>query len=70
MVRVREVLGTGVVVLRSLKTDRNMEISFSAVATPNLAFLMPGNKIEATCPTVMKAMSAVIIADCSAVMVK
>ena len=70
VVRVREVFGLGVIVLRSSKTNRNMEILFSAEATPDLARLMPGNNIEATCPTVMEAMSAVLIRDCSAVLVK
>lgn len=70
VVRVREVLGLGVIVLKSPKTNRDMEILFSAQATPDLAPLTPGNKIEASCPTVMEAMGAVLIKDCSSVVVK
>lgn len=62
VVRVREALGTGILVVRSPKTGLEMEIWFNERGTRQLGAVEPGDKIEAKCPSIYEAMSQVIIA--------
>lgn len=61
-VRVREALGTGILIVRSAQTGLEVEIGFNERGTRQLGAVEPGDKIEATCPEVYEAMSQIIIA--------
>lgn len=61
VVRVREALGTGILVLRSDVSDLEMELGFDDRGTVLLGKLNPGDKMEATCPEVHEAMAQVLI---------
>ncbi len=61
-VRVREALGTGILVVRSPRTGREMELGFNERGTRQLAEIEPSDRIEATCPEILEAMGQIIIA--------
>lgn len=61
-VRVREALGTGILIVKSPKTGLEMEIGFNEHGTRQLGEVEPKDRIEATCPSIHEAMGQVIIA--------
>ena len=63
--RVREALGTGIVVLSSPHSNRDLEISFSDRDTKKLSVLKHGDNIVATCPEVSEGMGNVFVSECS-----
>lgn len=63
--RVREALGTGILVLQSPKTGEVMELGYSDRDTHKLGVLRPGDSVVATCPGAMEAMGGVFLSDCS-----
>lgn len=65
VVRVREVLGTGVLVMKSPETGEVMELGFSEAGTPKLGTLRPGNRVVASCPGAFEALAEVFLNDCS-----
>lgn len=69
VVRVREVLGAGVLVMKSPKTGTVMELGFSERGTPQTGALQPGQRVIVTCPGASEAMGEVYINDCSDVAV-
>lgn len=68
-VRVREAMGTGILIVRSPKTGLQMEIGFGERGTQQLGDIKPDDRIEALCPVVYEALSQVIIA-CESVEIK
>ena len=60
-VRVREALGTGILIVKSPKTGLEMEIGFNEHGTQQLGEVEPKDRIEATCPSIHEAMGQVII---------
>ncbi len=70
VVRVREAMGVGIIVLASPDSGRELELGFSDAATNMLAPLLPGDNIEATCPSIVEAMSVIVVGGCSNVTVR
>lgn len=64
VIRVREAMGTGIIVMRSQNNDRELELYFADSATNMLAPLDPGEIIEATCPDILEVMSVVVVGGC------
>lgn len=65
VVRVREVLGAGVVVMQSPKTGTVMELGFSERDTPKTGALQPGQRVIVACPGASEAMGEVYVNECS-----
>jgi hypothetical protein len=65
VVRVREALGTGILVLRSPDTGTQLEIGFSEKGTPKLGSLKAGDMVVVTCPGAYEASGLIILSDCS-----
>lgn len=70
VVRVREALGSGILVLKSPISGETYEFGFSDEGTKMLESLKPGDRVSITCPTVLEAMSIVMIEGCSDVELK
>lgn len=68
-VRVREALGTGILIIQSPQTGRQMEIGFNDKGTRQLGAVKPGDDVEATCPEVNEMMSQIIVA-CSDISIR
>lgn len=62
VVRVREALGTGFLVLRSPSSAPESELAFDEAGTKQLGEVRQGDNVEATCPEVVEMMGQVIIA--------
>lgn len=60
-VRVREALGTGILVAQSTKTGKRLEIGFDEQGTRELGDIEPGDRIEARCPKINEAMGQVFV---------
>ena len=69
VVRVREALGTGIIVTDTRIDDRQIELFFDEAGTRRLENLDPGSRVVATCPSISEAMGQVIIA-CTDVMLE
>lgn len=70
VVRVREALGTGFLVLKSTTSGQTHEFGFSDEGTKKLGSLNPGDQVSIICPTVWEAMSIVMVGGCSDVEVR
>lgn len=70
VVRVREALGTGILVLASPKSGRQHEFGFSNSGTEKLADVKLGDTVTVTCPEALEAMSVVIVGGCSDLEIK
>lgn len=70
VVRVRESLGTGILVLRSTASGREQEFGFSDIGTEKLASVNSGDVVSITCPTVIEALSIVVVGGCSEIELK
>ena len=70
VVRVREALGTGILVLASPRSGRQHEFGFSDSGTEKLADVKLGDTVTITCPEALEAMSVVIVGGCSDLEVK
>lgn len=66
-VRVREVLGTGILVLASRRSGASMELSFSEAGNSSLADVKPRQLVTAECYSAYEAMGAVLLGDCRSV---
>jgi hypothetical protein len=66
-VRVREVLGTGILIAKS-RAGSQAELAFGERGSKQLGAIQPGDRFVATCPEVHEAMGQVIIA-CSEISV-
>lgn len=64
VIRVREVLGTGILVLRSSKSGREHEFGFSNDGTTLLAGVKQGDTVIITCPGVAEGMGIVVVGGC------
>lgn len=65
VVRVREALGTGIVIMRSPQTGAVMEIGFSQSGTPKTGALKPGDSVIVTCPGASEALGQIFLSNCS-----
>lgn len=70
VVRVREALGTGFLVLKSRDSGQTHEFGFSDAGTKELGSLNPGDQVSIICPTVWEAMSIVMVGGCSDIEVR
>ena len=70
VVRVREALGSGILVLKSPTSGQTYEFGFSDEGTKMLESLNPGDRVSITCSTVLEAMSIVMVEGCSDVEVR
>ena len=61
VVRVREALGTGILVVKSRSNGGETEMGFSEAGTRNLISLRRSDRVEATCPKIWEVMGEVII---------
>lgn len=69
-VRVREAMGTGFLILRSIGTGLEQEFGFSDTGTALLADVSPGDTVTIICPGVVEGMGMIFIAGCSDLKVK
>ena len=67
VVRVREALGIGILVLTSPDSGEILEVGFTSKDTPQLGAIMPGQSVIVTCPRAVEAMRSVLLSACSGV---
>ena len=65
VVRVREAVGIGILVLTSPDSGEILEVGFTNRATPKLGAIMPGQRVVVTCPKASATMSSVVRSACS-----
>ena len=65
VVRVREAVGIGILVLTSPDSGEILEVGFTNRATPKLGAVMPGQRVVVTCPKASATMSSVVRSACS-----
>ncbi len=66
-VRVREAMGTGILVLGSAKSDQTLDLYFAEEGNKDLGKVQPGDQVEATCYAILEAMGSVTLSDCTTV---
>ncbi len=64
VVRVREAVGIGILVLTSPDSGEILEVGFTNRATPKLGAVMPGQRVVVTCPKASATMSSVVRSAC------
>ena len=69
VVRVREALGAGILVLKSAKTGIETDLAFDEQGTKMLGNLHSGNRVEVTCPIVEEVFGQIMI-GCTTVTVQ
>jgi hypothetical protein len=65
--RVREAFGTGILILKSVKSGRTLELYFTENGESDLGEVMPGQRVIAECYQAIEMMGAVTISDCRSV---
>lgn len=66
-VRVREAFGTGILILKSPRSDNELELYFAEEGEPSLAEVEPGRNVTADCREIMEMMGALVLGDCRSV---
>jgi hypothetical protein len=66
-VRVREALGTGILVLGSQRSAKRLELYFSKEGNQSLSEITPGQRVEAECYSVLEMLGEVLVGDCRSV---
>lgn len=66
-VRVREALGTGILVLGSRFSDNELELSFAEEGEPSLAEVEPRQNVTADCREITEMMGVLVLSDCRSV---
>lgn len=66
-VRVREAFGTGILVLKSPRSNNELELYFAEEGEPSLAEVAPGKSVTADCRSITEMMGALVLGDCRSV---